>query len=113
MHLASQRDIILISFPFSDLRQSKVRPVIVMSNDEYNERFDDFIAVPLTSNLKARDHTVSITNSELESGNLIVDSVAKVDKIFGVERSLAKKKIGKVKKDVYEDIKQALLRVIS
>jgi len=55
---------------------------------------------------------VSITNSELESGSLVVDSVAKVDKIFSAEKSLAKKRIGKVKKDVYKDIKQTLLQVI-
>ena len=79
--MVSQRDIVLISFPFSDMKKSKVRPVIVMSNDEYNNKFKDFIAIPMTSNLNLREYTIKITNKELESGNLIVESLAKIDKI--------------------------------
>ena len=50
-----QRDIVLLTFPFSDLKSSKIRPAIVLSNDEYNSQFEDFVAVPLTSNLHLRD----------------------------------------------------------
>ncbi len=107
-----QRDLVLISFPFSNLQESKVRPVIVMSNDQYNKKFDDFIAVPLTSNMKIRYHAIVITTQELESGKLIVDSQAKVDKIFAVEQSLIRKKIGTVKKAVHERLKRALLEII-
>ena len=53
--MISQRDIVLISFPFSDLKSSKVRPVLVLSHDKYNRKFEDFIAVPLT-NIKSRDY---------------------------------------------------------
>jgi mRNA interferase MazF len=52
--LVYQRDIVLISFPFSDMKKSKIRPVIVMSNDEYNNKFKNFIAIPLSSNLNLR-----------------------------------------------------------
>jgi len=56
---ASQKDIVLIPFPFSNLSQAKYRPVIVMSNDNYNRKFLDFIAIPLTSNPNTRDHSQS------------------------------------------------------
>ncbi|MGH9992417.1 MAG: type II toxin-antitoxin system PemK/MazF family toxin, partial [Nitrososphaera sp.] len=46
MHSASQRDIVLVPYPFSDLSQAKYRPAIVMSNDVYNRKFKDFIAIP-------------------------------------------------------------------
>jgi mRNA interferase MazF len=111
--LAFQRDIVLISFPFSDMKKSKVRPVIVMSNDEYNSKFKDFIAMPLTSNLNLREYTIKITNKELESGNLIVDSLAKIDKIVSIEKTLARMKIGRVKKDVYKKLKNIFLDIIS
>lgn len=110
--MISQRDIVLISFPFSNFQKSKVRPVVVMSNDVYNKKFADFIAIPLTSNMKLRYHTVVITNAELETGKLIVDSRAKVDKVFSVEQSLVRKKIGRVKKSVYENLKQILFEII-
>lgn len=110
--LISQRDIVLISFPFSNFQESKVRPVVVMSNDVYNTKFADFIAVPLTSNMKLRNHTVVITSAELETGKLIVDSRAKVDKVFSVEQSLMRKKIGRVKKSVHKNLKQILFEII-
>jgi mRNA interferase MazF len=66
----SQRDIVLLTFPFSNLQSSKVRPAIVLSNDRYNRRSEDFVAAPLTSNLKLRDYAILVSNNELESGNL-------------------------------------------
>ncbi len=76
-----QRDI-LLTFPFSDLKSSKVRPAIVLSNNKYNRRSEDFVAVPLTSNLRLRDYVILVTINELESGNLIVNSKVKVDRVF-------------------------------
>ena len=99
-----QRDVVLLSFPFSNLQTSKVRPAIVLSNDSYNRRSEDFIAVPLTSNLRLKDYVVSVTNSELERGKLIVDSKAKVDRVFRVSQRLARMKIGRVRTEVYERI---------
>jgi mRNA interferase MazF len=104
---------VLISFPFSNMKKSKVRPVIVMSNDRYNNKFKDFIAMPLTSNLKLREYTIKITNKALESRNLIVESLAKIDKIVSIEKTLARKKIGRVKKDVHKKLKKMFLDIIS
>ena len=89
-----------------------MRPVVVMSNHVYNKKFADFIAIPLTSNMKLRYHTVVITSAELETGKLIVNSRAKVDKVFSVEQSLVRKKIGRVKKSVYENLKQILFEIL-
>ena len=99
-----QRDIVLLTFPFSDLESSKVRPAIVLSNDKYNRRSEDFVAVPLSSNLKLRDYAILITNDELESGNLIVDSKVKVDRVFSVRQRLVRMKIGRIRAEVHERI---------
>lgn len=102
----------MISFPFSNLAESKVRPVIVVSNDKYNGTFDDFIAVPLTSNLKVRDYTLLVTNNDLEGGKLIVDSLAKADKIFSVEKSLVRMKIGKLKRSPFMKLRKILVDLV-
>ena len=110
--MISQRDVVLLSFPFSDLRSSKVRPAVVLSNDRYNRRSEDFVAVPLTSNIKLRDYAILITNDELESGNLIVDSKVKVDRVFSVSQKLVRMKIGRVKLEIHEKITKLLFELL-
>lgn len=112
MTMLSQRDIVLLSFPFSDLKSSKVRPAIVMSNDGYNRSSEDFIAVPITSNLKFRDYAVLITNEDLESGRLIVDSKAKVDRVFSVSQRLVRMKIGRMKVETYNRLTAILFKLL-
>ena len=107
-----QRDIVLLTFPFSDLESSKVRPAIVLSNDKYNRRSEDFVAVPLTSNLRLRDYAILVTNKELESGNLIVDSKVKVDRVFSVNQRLVRMKIGRIKAEVHEKIIGMLFQLL-
>ena len=78
----NQRDIVLINFPFSDLSGAKVRPALVLSNDRYNSTSLDAVVLALTSNLSRLDYSVLVTNSDLESGRLPVDSAIWVDKGF-------------------------------
>lgn len=111
--MISQRDIVLLSFPFSDLKTQKVRPAIVISNDDYNQKFEDVIAIPMTSNLDVRDYAILISNKDLESGNLIKDSKAKVDRIFSVSKKLIKLKIGKIKLGVHKRIIEILLGIVN
>lgn len=100
----SQRDIVLLNFPFSDLKQSKVRPVIVLSNDRYNKKSNDIVVVPLTSNLQKTNYDMLITNKNLEKGNLLANSKAKIDRIFSVEKTLVQMNIGKINKPTFSKI---------
>jgi mRNA-degrading endonuclease toxin of MazEF toxin-antitoxin module len=43
-------DIVLIPIPFTDLSSQKQRPVVVISNDNYNYTTPDFVVVAMTSN---------------------------------------------------------------
>lgn len=110
---ASQRDIVLVPYPFSDLSQAKYRPAIVMSNDAYNRKFKDFIGIPLTTNPNARDHTVPVTSREMATGSLTVDSVAKADKIFSLEQKLVVKTYGQLRQDAFDKIRTELLTLFS
>ncbi len=102
----------MLKFPFSDLESSKVRPAIVLSNDRYNRRSEDFLAVPLTSNLKLRDYALLVSNNELESGNLIADSKVKLDRVFSVSQRLVRMKIGRIRAEVHERITGMLFELL-
>ena len=110
--MISQRDVVLLSFPFSDLRTTKVRPVIVLSSDNYNRRSEDFVGVPVTSNLKLRDYAILLTNDHMETGELLVQSKVKVDRIFSVSQRLVRVKIGRVKAEVHKRIIDTLLDLL-
>jgi mRNA-degrading endonuclease toxin of MazEF toxin-antitoxin module len=110
--MISQRDIVLLSFPFSDLKTQKVRPAIIISKDDYNQKFEDVIAIPMTSNLEIRNYAILISNKDLESGNLIKDSKAKIYRIFSVSKNLIKLKIGKIKVVVHKRIIEILLELV-
>ena len=51
MSIYKQRDIVLVPFPFSDLSGQKVRPVLILSNDAYNQQSADVVVCGLTTNL--------------------------------------------------------------
>ncbi len=79
-----QRDIILIKFPFSDLTGAKVRPALVISNNQYNSSKLDAVVVAMTSNISLSEYKVFVENKDLESGNLPLKSAARVDKPFSI-----------------------------
>ena len=102
----------MLSFPFSDLRTTKVRPVIALSSDNYNRRSEDFVGVPVTSNLKLRDYAILLTNDHMEKGELLVQSKVKVDRVFSVSQRLVRTKIGRVKPEVHKRIIDTLLDLL-
>lgn len=83
-HNFKQREMVLIPIPFSDLKSKKRRPVIVISNDVYNQKTEDIVVVAVTSNLEEKDYTLLITQNEMDEGNLPRDSMIRVDKIYSL-----------------------------
>lgn len=64
-------DIVLCEFYFSNLKQSKRRPVLVFKD---NLLFDDFIGLPMSSKVdRLYDDEWLVTREMLESGMLPVD----------------------------------------
>jgi mRNA interferase MazF len=108
----NQRDIVLINFPFSDLSGAKVRPALVLSNNKYNAESLDAVVLALTSNLSRLDYSVLVTNSDLESGRLPVDSAIRVDKPFSVLRGKVLKVQAKVTMTKFEEVRVAIAQMI-
>lgn len=107
-----QKDLVLLPVPFSDFSSMKVRPAIVVSNDNINTSSDDVMLVPLTSVLKEVPYSVSITQDSLSEGRLITPSRGRADKIFTAEKSLIKMKIAKIKQEFFAKVKQEIINAI-
>jgi len=107
-----QRDIVLVPFPFTDLSSIKQRPVLVLSNNRYNQKTEDIVTCGITSNLKDREYSVLITKKDLEAGSLPVKSRIKIDKIFTLKQSLIRRKLGKVDEKTFIEVKKEILRLV-
>ena len=68
----SQGDILLVPVPFTDLSSQKKRPVLVLSNKDYNKAADDLIVAAVTSLVDTKPYVVRFTNNDMDVGNLIL-----------------------------------------
>lgn len=107
-----QGDILLIPIPFTDLTSSKKRPVLVLSNEDYNCKTEDIIVAAITSNITSKDYSIFITNSDLLEGNLKVDSCIRVDKIYTLAQNIVIKKFGEVNENVLNEVKNKINKLI-
>jgi mRNA interferase MazF len=103
-----QMDIVLLPYPFSDLSNTKIRPALIISNDNINKISQDCIMVPLTTVLKNEPYSINITQVDFENGQLIKPSRIKVDKIIAVKQSLIIKKIGTLSSNKFNEVKEKL-----
>ena len=85
-------DVVLCTFYFSDLKSTKIRPVLVLKD---NLPYDDFIGVPISSkinNLYIDEHL--IYNQDFNTGSIPKKSKIMFRKPFVVSKSVVVKKYG-------------------
>lgn len=110
--MITQRDLLLVPFPFSDQSGKKVRPVVVVSNDWFNDSSEDVIVVGVTSNLSKSRYSVNLSSNDLEEGKLMDLCCIKVESILKVEKSLVIKKIGKLSNKKFNEVHNILQEII-
>ncbi|PIU60927.1 MAG: MazF family transcriptional regulator [Armatimonadetes bacterium CG07_land_8_20_14_0_80_40_9] len=105
MSIYRQRDIVLVPFPFSDLSIQKVRPVLILSNDAYNQQSSDIVVCGLTTNLRPAPYSIIVDVADVEQpGTLRHKSRIKVDTIASLEQSIIVKQIARLKLSVFRKI---------
>ncbi len=83
-----QSEIVLVPFPYSDMSGSKRRPVLIVSNDQYNASFPDTVVVVITSKIgKVDEYSLTLESKDLEIGLLPEPSLIRVHKLFTIEQS--------------------------
>lgn len=103
--IISQKEIVLLPFPFSNLEGTRVRPALVVSNDNLNKKSEDCIMVPLTTVIKDEPYSVIINQEDLSSGKLLKSSRIRTDKIFSIKKDLITMKIGIINNNILEKVK--------
>ncbi len=110
--MINQQDLLLVPFPFSDQSGRKVRPVIVVSNNEFNQYSEDVLVAGVTSNVSKDKYSIKLENKDLENGKLITNCVIKVENMLRLDKNLIIKKIGRVKKEKLKEIIRIFNKVV-
>ena len=91
-------DVVLVSFPFTDLTAVKQRPAVIVSSTAANCARPDVIVVAITSQIppKLAADEWMIPAPELAVWGLPKPSMVKTAKLFTIHQGLIKKAIGSV-----------------
>lgn len=107
-----QGEIILIPVPFSDLKQQKQRPVLIVSSDHYNEVTEDIVVLAITSKLRNLEYSVMIDSKDLTEGTLKVTSEIRADKVYTLSKNIVRKKFGLVNTEILEGVRMKVQELI-
>lgn len=107
----NQKEIVLLAYPFSNLKETKVRPALIVSNNQFNKKSDDCIMVPLTTIIKDEPYSIIIEQKNLSHGKLLRKSRIRADKLFSIEKDLINMKIGTLKDKSFEGIKKEIFKI--
>lgn len=107
-------DVVLTRFPFTDLQGSNLRPAAVVSEGEIG---DDVVLVAISSVVRgghiATDLTVAKDHPEFALTGLRVTSAIRTHKLATVERSVVRRRIGRVGPRLQKKIDGLLRRALS
>ena len=112
MKEVQQQDIIWIRFPYSDLKESKLRPAVVVSCNRYNENYHDVVVCAVTSNLDEKEYSVFIDASNISSGKMPLKSRIRIDKIMHVEKTLIAGRLAKIDNKTFDVLVQGIMKMV-
>ena len=108
-----QGDIVLVSFPFTDLTSSKRRPALVLSPDSFNAAGEDLVLAAVTSRITHDPNAVRLLSGDFAAGGLPKPSVVKATKLFTIHSSLIVKQVGALRTEKMEEVLGSLRRFFS
>jgi len=103
-------DIILVDFPFSDLKKIKKRPAMVINSLEGE---NSVLCQITTKNRKIQKYEIPLKKEDCE-GEIHFDSFIYIDMVFTLHKSLIHRKIGEIKNiKTREDINKKIKLVLN
>jgi len=99
---------VLVTFPFSDLSTTKLRPAVCLADAGKG----DWILCQITSNAYGDPTAVSLDAADFASGGLLVPSVARPGKLFTANQSLMSRSVGELTDAAFQRVMDAVIAVL-
>ena len=99
--------VVLVVFPFSNLKGKKIRPALVLAQVE----FDNLILCQITSKSYSSKTAISIKRSDFTKGNLPLKSFVRPDKLFTADTSILNGKAGELTSNKRKTILQKVRKL--
>ena len=101
-------DIVLVKFPFTNLKKYKRRPVLIVKDEN---PYGDVVCFQITSN-QYQNSLVQINESDFNRVKLTITSFVKYDKCFTINNSVIDKKITDVNEAFLNRLKSSFCKEI-
>lgn len=109
MGALAARTVVLVSFPFSDLSQSKLRPAVVLA---FAGR-GDWILSQITSKSYGDEQAITIHDDSFVEGSLRLISYVRPGKLFTANSSIIKSQVGTLGDESFRAIIETVIKVLS
>jgi mRNA interferase MazF len=96
--------VVLATFPFSNLTATKLRPCLVIGLADFN----DVLLCQITSQEYGSRKTIALAKSDFAQGELVRDSFVRPDKIATLHSSRIKTILGTISETKLNEVKQRI-----
>jgi|SRR5579862_1815691 len=93
-------NVVLVAFPFSNLKSKKIRPALVLAHVE----FDNLILCQITSKPYSSKSAIRIEATDFKKGGLPLISYVRPDKLFTADTSIIENTSGILTTNVRNNI---------
>jgi len=101
-------DIVLVKYPFTDLSAEKLRPALVLLQED--EENDLLLAFITSSTIRKNPFDILILK---EKTGLHKDSIVRLKKLMTIHKSIIAGKIGNVSEEQWQEIEMGLRRMFN
>jgi mRNA interferase MazF len=107
-------DVVLVSFPFTDLTGTKQRPALVISSDVFNSTRDDILIAAITSQVPAqlKPDEFLIPAAELTLGGLPKPFIVRLLKLVSLHQRLIIRRIGHLPEPITAKILEQIRKLL-
>ncbi|MCX6801851.1 MAG: type II toxin-antitoxin system PemK/MazF family toxin [Candidatus Diapherotrites archaeon] len=103
-----QGNIVVADILYSQQVGCKRRPVLIISNSDFNRQSADIIVLSISSTPARAKYDVELENKDLEKGELRTESKILADFPTTIEKAVVSQEIGKISKQKLNEVKQKL-----